>query len=131
VSRYARKRDETHAQIRDGLRGFGIWVADTADCPGFVDLVACTPQHNAALVLATFRRTFRQESAVTDALDQAVKALRAQFALLEVKREKGPKGGGGGSLTEAQEKLIRSCPGEIHVVRTLDEALEAIGARRR
>jgi hypothetical protein len=97
MSRYARKRDETHATIRDGLRALGWWVADTADCPGFVDLVVWC----------------------------------CRFHLLEVKREKGPRGGGGGALTEAQEKLIRSCPGEIHVVRTLDEALEAIGARRR
>jgi hypothetical protein len=98
MSRYARKRDETHAPIRDGLRKLGFWVADTADCPGFVDLVVWRG---------------------------------GVFHLLEVKREKGSRGGGGGRLTDSQEKLIASCPGQIHVVRTLDEALEAIGAKER
>lgn len=107
MSRRARKRDEGHQEIRDGLRKCGIWVADTADCPGFVDLV----------VYFAGSVTSRPED--------------RGFHLLEVKREKGPRGGGGGELTEAQEKLIASCPGEIHVVRTLDEALAAIGARRR
>lgn len=54
-----------------------------------------------------------------------------RFHLLEIKKEKGPRGGGGGTLTEAQKKLSEECPGPIPVVRTLDEALEAIGARRR
>jgi hypothetical protein len=101
MSRYARKRDETHAPIRDGLRERGYWVADTADCPGFIDLVVC------ARLLGSWR-----------------------FLLLEVKREKGPRGGGGGRITEAQKTLMDSCPGEIHVVRTLEEALDAVHGKR-
>lgn len=142
MSRWARKRDEGHQEIRDGLRKCGIWVADTADCPGFVDLVACR-RNNGLPPLEVFRDRMLLEAEeglfltpaecaiLCAAIGSARPALAGQFTPLEVKREKGARGGGGGSLTEAQEKLIASCPGEIHVVRTLDEALEAIGARRR
>lgn len=47
-------------------------------------------------------------------------AMRGKNFLLEVK-------GKNGKLTPAQEETIRNWMGEIHVVRTPEEALKAIG----
>jgi hypothetical protein len=46
--------------------------------------------------------------------------------LIEVKAERGPKGGGGGKLTPDQVKFLASWRGQHAIVRTLDEAFDVV-----
>jgi hypothetical protein len=40
VSKYARRTDRNHAQLRDALRQMGYFVLDTSAIPNFVDMIA-------------------------------------------------------------------------------------------
>lgn len=48
-----------------------------------------------------------------------VVGFRGRSILLEVKGE-------GKALTKAQQEFVESWPGEIHIVRTIDEAINAV-----
>lgn len=53
-------------------------------------------------------------------------SYRGRWHLVEVKRPRGPRGGGGGELTADQREWIAHQRAPIHVVRSLSEALDAI-----
>ena len=56
---------------------------------------------------------------------------RGKNYLLEVKLPEGPKGGKSHSKPNpSQDRFLRTWPGQVDVVRTLEEALHAIGAKR-
>jgi len=56
---------------------------------------------------------------------------RGENHLLEVKPPPGPKGGESrGQLNPRQRQWHQAWRGRVHVVRSIDDALDAIGARR-
>jgi len=95
----AGRRDATHASVRDGLRKLGHLVADLAGAAGGIaDLAVLAP-----------RSGWGNEPPA--------------WHWLEVKRTKG------GKLTPAQVKLRDQWAAkgvEVHVVRSLDEALSVL-----
>lgn len=76
-----------------------------------------------------------QVGATVEVLDKPLDLLvgyRGQNFLLEVKLPKGPKGGTSHSqLNDTQKIFFRTWQGQRCVVRTLDDALLAIGATRK
>lgn len=99
--RRAARIDATHRSIVDGLRAAGVHVVSLAAVGGGVpDLLV---------------------------------GHRNRWHVLEVKQPIGPRGGSstdGQRLRESQERFLRMARAPVHVVRSLDDALEAIGACR-
>lgn len=106
VTRYARKRDANHTTIARALERLGVWVWHTEGVGGgFPDLLTWTGQRG--------------------------------FVLLELKSpgsahaKAKPGGKSNSSRTAARQAAFRAvCPGPVHVVTTLEEALIAVGLRR-
>lgn len=100
--RRAARVDATHHAIVEGLRSAGVHVVSLAAVGGGVpDLLA---------------------------------GYRNRWHVLEVKQPVGPRGGAsadGQRLRESQERFLRMARAPVHVVRSLDDALEAIGATRK
>lgn len=100
--RYAARTDSTHRAIVDALRKVGCRVADTSRLGGFVDLVV------------------RTTASPTVEAGQWY-AGPPQIVLMEVKTLKG-------KLTKGQAQFLRDWP-EVVVVRSVDEALAAVGVK--
>lgn len=53
-------------------------------------------------------------------------ARRGRTALVEVKRPRGPKGGGGGRLTPDQERFLADWRGDVIVARGLEDVVKGV-----
>ena len=81
-------------------------------------------------IMAALRQvgaTVRSLAAVGEGFPDLAAGFRGRTFLLEVKRPKA-KGQPEGTLTEAQELFFDEWKGQAAVVRTVEEALKAIGA---
>lgn len=100
--RRAARIDATHRSIVDGLRAIGASVTSLAALGGGV-----------ADILTSHRGVWH---------------------VLEIKSPAGPRGGDsskGQRLRESQREWIARQRAPVHVVRSLDDALEALGAARK
>lgn len=70
-------------------------------------------------------------AAIGSGVPDLLVSFRGRWHLVEVKRPRGPRGGRGGALTAEQRTWIAIQRAPIHVVRSLSDALDAIGAARK
>jgi hypothetical protein len=100
--RRAAKIDTTHRPIVEGLRAIGAHVVSLA--------------------------------AIGGGIPDLLVSHRNRWHLLECKRPLGPRGGSsadGQHLRATQERFKSAARAPVHVVRSLEDALEAIGATRK
>jgi hypothetical protein len=104
MTRYARRRDDSHAPIRNALKAAGVWVWETVDAGnGFPDLL-CWRKPTGFVLLE-------------------VKTPGSDHS-------KRKAGNASGKTQARQEKFRAVCPGPVHVVSTVEEAFAALGVGR-